>query len=88
MLGLLPESVGLHVGHTGATGAGVAAIAAVSTWLVLRLRCNRPTWISAASAAIGVASHLVLDSIYHADVAAGLGLPGLRFPKAGSIWGY
>lgn len=75
LLGLLPESGGLHVGHNGATGAGVAAIAAVSTWLVLRLRCNRPTfWISAASAAIGVASHLVLDSIYHADVAASLGL--------------
>lgn len=78
LLGLLPESGGLHVGHTGATGAGVAAIAAVSTWLVLRLRCKRPTfWISAASATIGVASHLVLDSIYHADVAAGLGFRGL-----------
>lgn len=78
LFGLLLESGGLHVGHTVSTGAGIAAVTAASTWLMLRLWGKSPTlWISAASAALGVASHLVLDGIYHADVAAGLGFRGL-----------
>lgn len=78
LLGFIPESGGLHVWHTWSMGAGIAAVAALGAWLVLRLRGQNPSaWISATSAALGVLSHLALDSIYHADVAAGLGYPGL-----------
>lgn len=78
LFGLVPLQGGLHQGHTWLTGAGVALVAALAAWGVLRLRGQNPTvWISAASAALGVLSHLALDAVYHADVAAGLGFPEL-----------
>ena len=93
LLGLLPEGAGLHVGHTWAVGAGVAVGAAVlglglgrvlglsvcqGMGLRLGLRGQLPRfWIAGLSAAVGVVSHLLLDAVYHADVAASIGLPGL-----------
>lgn len=88
LLGLLPEGAGLHVVHTWAVGAVVAVVAAVLGWglgrvlrvchrLGLRRSPSNTVWIAAASAALGVMSHLLLDAVYHVDVAAGIGLPGL-----------
>lgn len=85
ILGLLPAQGGLHLSHTWSTGAGVVlAAAAASAWgcrWVGRSRWvgrpNPTAWSSVLGAALGVLSHLVLDAVYHADVAAGLGLPVL-----------
>ncbi len=84
LTGLLPEGAGLHLSHTWTTGAVVGLVAAVvggCGWRRgkgLRLRGQTPRlWISTTSAAVGVVSHLLLDGLYHADVAAGLGCPGL-----------
>lgn len=88
LFGLVPISDGPHLSHTWPTGAVVGLVAAVvgvgaglCGWrrsLGMRLHCQTPTvWIAAASAALGVMSHLLLDGIYHADVAASIGLPGL-----------
>lgn len=79
ILGLLPAQGGLHLSHTWPTGAGVVLVAAAASAWGCRWvgRPNPTTWIAAASAALGVLSHLALDAVYHADVAAGLGLPEL-----------
>lgn len=90
LLGLLPEGAGLHVVHTWAVGAVVAVVAAVLGWglgrvlglsvchgLGLRRSPSPTVWIATTSAALGVVSHLLLDAVYHGDVAAGLGLPVL-----------
>jgi hypothetical protein len=79
ILGLVPIQGGLHLSHTWPTGAGVVLVAAAaSAWGFRWLGQKSPTaWIAAVSAALGVLSHLVLDAVYHADVAASIGLPGL-----------
>lgn len=78
IIGLLPEGAGLHTGHTWALGGYMAMAAVVGSWVVRRSRGVTPSaWKSGLSAGLGVVSHLLLDSIYHADVAAGLGLRGL-----------
>lgn len=79
ILGLIPAHGSLHLSHTWPTGAGVVLVAAAaSAWGCLWLVQKSPTaWSSGAGAALGVLSHLVLDAVYHADVAVGLGLPGL-----------
>lgn len=60
--------------HTAEVGAAIAALAAIA---VKSLRPDRTTWFAVASgAAYGIATHLGLDAIYHADVAQALGLPG------------
>lgn len=80
ILGLIPAQGGLHLGHTWSTGAGVVlAAAAASAWGCRWVGLQNPTaWSSMLGAALGVLSHLVLDAAYHADVAAGLGLPELN----------
>lgn len=89
LFGLVPISDGLHLSHTWPRGAVVGLVAAVvgvgaglCGWRGsppgMRLHGQTPTvWIAAASAALGVMSHLLLDGLYHADVAASIGLPGL-----------
>lgn len=78
IIGLLPEGAGLHTGHTWALGGYMAMAAVVGSWLVRRSRGVTPSaWKSGFSVVLGVVSHLLLDGIYHTDVAAGLGLPGL-----------
>lgn len=78
LIGLLPEGAGLHTGHTWALGGYMVITSVVGFWLV---RCSRgatpSAWKSGLSAVFGVVSHLLLDGIYHADVAAGLGLQEL-----------
>lgn len=86
ILGLLPAQGGLHLSHTWSTGAGVVLVAAAASawgcqWVGRsrwRWRQNPTAWSSALGAALGVLSHLVLDAVYHADVAASTGLPGLN----------
>lgn len=59
--------------HTVPVGAAIAALAAIA---VKSLRPDQTTWLAAAAgAAYGIATHLGLDALYHADVAASLGLP-------------
>lgn len=83
LLGLIKNRDDLHAWHTWTTGAGVVVLATVVGVLVGAgrwgwWRSPSPTaWISGLSAAVGVVSHLLLDGLYHADVAAGLGCPGL-----------
>lgn len=83
LLGLVPAHGGLHLSHTWTTGAVVALLAAVVGMLVGAGRWGwwrspfPAVWISGLSAAVGVISHLLLDGLYHADVAVGLGCPGL-----------
>lgn len=80
LLGLLPEGAGLHAGHTWPTGAGVVLVAAAASAVGFRwLGQKSPTaWSSVAGSALGVVSHLLLDAVYHADVAVSIGLPGLN----------
>lgn len=60
--------------HNVELGAAIAALAAIA---VKTLRPDGITWLAAAlGAAYGIATHLGLDAIYHADVAQALGLPG------------
>lgn len=86
MLGLEPEGVGLHTEHLWSLAPWYIARATSLAWLLgiilakLRPeRFSRPrAWVELFGAIIGVVSHLLLDAIYHSDVAANLGLPGLN----------
>ena len=87
LTGLLTEGAGLHLSHTWSTGAVVGLVAAAASawgcrWVVegcgWRWRQNPSAWSSVLGAALGVLSHLGLDAVYHADVAASIGLPVLN----------
>jgi hypothetical protein len=80
LFGLMAEGVGLHTLHT----LVVAPLYVAATlWLVWGWRQIRaantpqPFWTEVIGATVGVASHLALDALYHSDVAAGLGYPGV-----------
>jgi len=66
---------GLHEAtHTMEVGAVIAVAATV---LTRQLLPASSTWLTAGlGSAYGIATHLVLDALYHADVADSLGLPG------------
>ena len=81
LFGLIPENGGLHTGHTWPMGAGVAVLSVGGSLLwarcVWRLqRCR--LWAEASGATFGVVSHLLLDALYHADVASSVFLPELN----------
>lgn len=60
--------------HNVEVGAAIAALAAIA---VKTLRPDGITWLAAAcGAGYGIATHLGLDALYHADVAVQIGLPG------------
>lgn len=59
--------------HTAPVGAAIAVLAAIA---VKTLRPTRITWLAAAlGSTYGIATHLGLDALYHADVAQAIGLP-------------
>lgn len=59
--------------HTMPVGAAIAMLSAIA---VKTLRPTVITWSAAAAgSAFGIATHLGLDALYHADVAIQLGLP-------------
>jgi hypothetical protein len=62
-----PPGSGIHDLHT----VGYAVAVALVIWLVMR------THAAIIGAAVGVASHLFIDAIYHADVMPVWGLYGL-----------
>jgi len=80
LFGLIPEGIGLHTLHTLAVAP---LYVAATLWLVWGWRqiqtakTPQPFWTELIGATVGVASHLALDALYHSDVAAGLGYPGL-----------
>jgi len=80
LFGLMAEGVGLHTLHTLAVAP---LYVAATLWLVWGWRQVRsesapqPFWTEMLGATVGVASHLALDALYHIDVAAGLGYPGV-----------
>lgn len=80
LFGLIPEGIGLHTLHTLAAAPlyVAATLWVVWGWRQIRTgRAQQPFWTEVLGAAIGVASHLALDALYHVDVAAGLGYPGV-----------
>lgn len=62
-----PPGGGIHDLHT----VGYAAVVAIVVWLALRTRA------AVIGAVAGVASHLLIDAIYHPDVMPEWGLYGL-----------
>jgi len=92
LFGFADEGAGLHEWHTWALAPAFALVAwvlAVGTQWVMRRVGQRlvfvgqrlawlrsSSWSEAGGAIVGVVSHLLLDAVYHADVAAAVGLPG------------
>jgi len=91
LFGLIPEGSGLHEWHTwllapafvmlawGLASVGQRLLQGTTPRLMFveqRLGWLRSSsWSEAVGAAVGVVSHLLLDALYHTDVAAGIGLP-------------
>lgn len=84
LFGLANEGAGLHEWHTWALAPAFVlaawAVAVVGQRLVFvgqRWRWLRSSsWSEAGGAIVGVVSHLLLDALYHSDVAANVFLPG------------
>jgi membrane-bound metal-dependent hydrolase YbcI (DUF457 family) len=79
LFGLIPEGIGLHTLHTLAVAPLYVAAALWVVWGWRQIRTAsalQPFWTEVLGATVGVVSHLVLDALYHIDVAAGLGYPG------------
>lgn len=92
LFGLADEGAGLHEWHTwalapafvlaawavamglqwGMRGVGQRLVFVEQRWRWLR----SSSWSEAGGAIVGVVSHLLLDALYHADVAANVFLPG------------
>lgn len=80
LFGLIPEGIGLHTLHTLAVAPLYVAATLWLVWGWRRIRtvsCPQPFWTEVLGATVGVVSHLVLDALYHSDVATGLGYPAV-----------
>lgn len=76
LFGLIPEGAGLHVGHTWQIGAVVAAIS-VGVGLMFARSNPHQLWAAVSGAIFGIVTHLLLDAIYHSDVATSALLPSM-----------
>ena len=92
LFGLIPEGSGLHEWHTWLLAPAFVVLAwALASMCQRLLQGTTPrlmfveqrlgwlrssSWSEAVGATVGVVSHLLLDALYHADVAAAVGLPG------------
>ena len=92
LFGLADEGAGLHEWHTWALAPAFVlaawGFAVVLQWAALRVGqrlvfveqrwrwLRSGSWSEAGGAIVGVVSHLLLDALYHSDVAANIFLPG------------
>jgi len=78
LFGLVQEGIGLHTLHTLAVAPLYVAATLWVIWGWRQIRTAKTPqsfWTEVIGATVGVVSHLVLDALYHSDVAAGLGFP-------------